>query len=160
MRNNHSRKWSRRTPFGSVSPRTRGTLLAIAFAAFVAGVSLAFGINDSGEIVGTTTIANGNYVPFLYRNGIMTRLGMTSGGLAEALAINNLGQIVGIGITASGAFLYQNGSFIDLGTLGPTGNLVDTPRLVFAGTLVPSVHKRCTFPELLYPLPSVKSPTI
>jgi probable HAF family extracellular repeat protein len=82
------------------------------------GVSLGFGINNSGQIVGTSTLANGSYVPFLYRNRIMTQLGSTSGGLAEALAINNLGQIVGIGVTQSGVFLYQNGSFIDLGTLG------------------------------------------
>jgi probable HAF family extracellular repeat protein len=85
------------------------------------GVSMGFGINDSGQIVGTSTLANGSYVPFLYRNGIVTQLGSTSGSLAEALAINNLGQIVGIGVTQSGAFLYQNGSFIDLGTLGGSG---------------------------------------
>jgi probable HAF family extracellular repeat protein len=81
---------------------------------------MAFGINDLGAVVGTSTLADGSYVPFLYQNGVMTQLGSggSGGGLAEAMAINNNGQIVGIGITPSGAFLYQNGSFIDLGTLG------------------------------------------
>lgn len=78
------------------------------------GVSLAFGINDSGAIVGSSTIANGSYVPFLYQNAIMSELGTNFGG--TALAINNQKQIVGY--SGSHAFLYQNGSFIYLGTLG------------------------------------------
>jgi probable HAF family extracellular repeat protein len=51
---------------------------------------MGFGINDSGDIVGASTVANGGsgYLPFVYRNGIMTQLGITSNALAEALAIS------------------------------------------------------------------------
>jgi probable HAF family extracellular repeat protein len=92
----------------------RGNLTNLGSLSGPAGVSLAFGINDSGAIVGSSTIANGSYVPFLYQNAIMSELGTNFGG--TALAINNQKQIVGY--SGSHAFLYQNGSFIDLGTLG------------------------------------------
>jgi probable HAF family extracellular repeat protein len=110
----------------------RGKIIDLGTLAGSTGGSLAFGINDSGDVVGTS-IANGNFVPFIYRNGIMSELGTNFTG--EALAINNLGQIVGVGMTQSGAFLYQNGSFIDLGTLGGT----DPP---FAATDALAINNR------------------
>jgi probable HAF family extracellular repeat protein len=85
------------------------------------GASHGLGINDLGDIVGASTIANGNYVPFLHRNGNMQRLGSISGTMSQALAINNRGQIVGLVSVATGkyrAFLAENGSLVDLGTLG------------------------------------------
>jgi probable HAF family extracellular repeat protein len=111
----------------------RGTIIDMGTLAGPTGASFACGINDSGEIVGASTIANGNFVPFLYRNGVMSELGTNFTG--TALAINNLGQIVGVGMTQSGAFLYQNGSFIDLGTLGGT----DPP---FAATDALAINNR------------------
>jgi probable HAF family extracellular repeat protein len=85
------------------------------------GVSLGFGINDFGDVVGASTIANGNYVPFLHRHGNMERLGSTDGTLSEALAINDSGRIVGFidrGAREYRAFIFENGSLIPLDTLG------------------------------------------
>jgi len=66
-------------------------------------VSYAYGINDSGQVVGfSLTPANDFYHAFLYSGGVMTdlntlidpALGWT---LTEARGINDLGQIVGYG---------------------------------------------------------------
>jgi probable HAF family extracellular repeat protein len=72
------------------------------------------GINDAGVVVGaygqdSTTRA------FVYRDRTLTDIGGTAGSSA-AKAINVRGQIAG---TANGhAFLYDNGTLRDLGTLG------------------------------------------
>jgi len=58
---------------------------------------------------------------FLWQNGVMTDLGILSGGSwSSAYGINNNGQIVGSGDDASGyshAVLWQNGKITNLGTL-------------------------------------------
>ena len=66
----------------------------------------AYGINDSGQIVGHS----GGQV-FLYDNGVMTGLGINGHGRG----INNKSQIVGH--FDSHAYLYDNGVITDLGTL-------------------------------------------
>lgn len=80
--------------------------------------SSASGINDSGQVVGSSYVAgNVGLHPFLYSNGVMTDIG-TSGG--AALGINNNGQVVGYSNTVAGfehAFLYSNGAMTDLNTL-------------------------------------------
>jgi autotransporter-associated beta strand protein/probable HAF family extracellular repeat protein len=63
----------------------------------------AFGINDSGQVVGQ---ANGH--AFLYQNGAMTDLGANS----RADAISNSGYIVGE--VGNHAFCYSSGSMVDL----------------------------------------------
>jgi len=65
-----------------------------------------YGINDSGQIVGSCDGA-----PFLYENGVMVDLGLQG----NAWAINNSGQIVGSG--PNGAYLYEDGIVTDLGIL-------------------------------------------
>lgn len=83
--------------------------------------SQAFGINNTGEIVGTS-----NGVAFVYQNGKMTSLGtLGTGRDSVAHAINDLGQVVGYSTylppSESGAihaFLYRNGEMKDLGVLG------------------------------------------
>lgn len=84
--------------------------------------SYAYGINDSGQVVG---ISYG--VPtraFQYSNGVMTDIGSlgTFSGVKNcgANAINNNGQITGNCNVADGShhpFMYSNGSMIDLGAL-------------------------------------------
>jgi probable HAF family extracellular repeat protein len=85
--------------------------------------SLAWAINNGGQLVGESTIALGNETrhAFLYENDEMFDLGTLGGSTSRATAINNLGQIVGEAANSSNkahAFLYENGVMHDLGSLG------------------------------------------
>lgn len=83
-------------------------------------------INDSGEVVGGIAADNGTGVAFLYHNTITAPLASLPGDTYEnALAINNIGEAVGIGTDATGtsrALLWQDGNVIDLNTLLPTNS--------------------------------------
>ncbi len=92
------------------------------------GTSYASGINDSGQVVGSSFLAELPVTQhaFLYSGEVMTDLGtLTHGGNAGftsyAQDINNSGQVVGgssfDGITYE-AFLYSGGVMTDLGILG------------------------------------------
>ncbi len=79
--------------------------------------SIAYGINNIGQVVGSSSAMPGNPRAFLYQNGTMTNLGTIPGGengLSVAYGINNIGQVVGGSSTAHNAnlssFLYQNGA--------------------------------------------------
>jgi probable HAF family extracellular repeat protein len=89
----------------------------------------AFGINDSGQVVGAwrDTVSH----PWLYSNGTMTSLPEPSYATAQgaagcsAGAINNNGQIIGTCRDASGnnhAVLWQNGTVTTLNTPGGLPN--------------------------------------
>ena len=81
------------------------------------------GINNSGQIVGSSMDVNDNWRAFLYSGGTMTNLGTLGGNYSAANAINNEGQIVGAADLSSGithAFLYSGGQMHDL---GPAGSL-------------------------------------
>jgi probable HAF family extracellular repeat protein len=57
--------------------------------------SFASGINDKGEIVGTSVNTDGYRRAFRYVAGVMTDLGTLGGSNSSAAAINNRGDIVG-----------------------------------------------------------------
>jgi probable HAF family extracellular repeat protein len=85
--------------------------------------SAAYGINDSGDIVGLATLTGDTaYHAFFESNGIMTDLGTLGGQDSEAFAVNGNGQVVGSssvsGSSSSHAFLFTGGVMTDLGTLG------------------------------------------
>jgi probable HAF family extracellular repeat protein len=64
-------------------------------------------INSAGQIVGTSTDANGNYGAYLRdpMSGNLQPLGsFFVGGQSGALGLNRLGQVVGWSLTASGSF--------------------------------------------------------
>lgn len=85
--------------------------------------SIAYGINNAGQVVGWSYTPVWIQEAFLYTNGTMQGLGTLGGQYSLAYAINNAAQITGWADTVSGAqhaFIYSNGSMQDLSTLGGT----------------------------------------
>ena len=83
----------------------------------------AWGINNSGQVVGTGYFSPGNFHAFLFSGGKMNDLGPPGSYQASAVAINNSGQIVGGYFLVSGgggAFIYSNGKIAQLPV--PTGS--------------------------------------
>jgi probable HAF family extracellular repeat protein len=89
--------------------------------------SVANGINNSGQVVGSFTNSQGNSRAFLFTGGAMREVGTLGGDSSNANGINDAGQIVGTAqlaaaspgqVMASHAFLDSNGTLQDLGTLG------------------------------------------
>lgn len=106
----------------NVSPAQAVTSTMIDLGTFGGDQSQAFGINDSGQVVGYAVTATGQEHAFLWteENGLRD-LGTLGGAASSARDINNSGQVVGYAMTISGqrhAFLWtsQDG-MIDLGTL-------------------------------------------
>ncbi len=95
------------------APRNLGTLGGGEF-------SSAWGINDKGELAGTSSIEPGRGAPkraFLWRDGEMFDLGTLGGTLSEAYGINNQGRIVGwagYDLSGSAAFVWDSGQMREL----------------------------------------------
>jgi len=107
--------------------------------------SVAYGVNNKGEVVGYSDLPGGTRHMFLWKQGQgMKDLGAPSGSTAEARAINENSQVVGYA-TLPGqfahAFLLDKGIFTDLGTL-PTGNVSSAAAINLGGTVVGSSNKR------------------
>jgi probable HAF family extracellular repeat protein len=98
---------------------------------------VAFGLNDSGEIVGSAVFPNAPLDAYLWRKGVATDLGHLSDCSSLAFTINSHGQIVGGTFscadgTHSRAFLWEHGTMVDLDALVPKGSPL---RLVEAVTI-------------------------
>ena len=85
--------------------------------------SSASGINNAGQIVGTSNTSTGESHAFLYSDGQMQDLGTLGGPSSYGNSINNAGQVVGRSQISTNSsyypFLYSNGQMTNLGTLGP-----------------------------------------
>jgi probable HAF family extracellular repeat protein len=96
--------------------------------------SVAYGVNNAGQVVGSSTLTNGSGTchAFLYSGSVMADLGTLGGSDSEAWGVNNSGQVVGDASTAGGAahaFLYSGGVMTDLGTLGGNYSEADSEAL-------------------------------
>ena len=82
--------------------------------------SEAFGINNRGQVTGSSDLAPGQNRAFLYWHGRLQSIGTLGGDLSYGAGINEHGQLVGpSNVTAGGslhAFLYTAGHLQDLGT--------------------------------------------
>jgi len=82
----------------------------------------AYGINDAGQVVGSSLATDGFMHAFLWQDGTMTDLGGLPGyQFSVAWDINAAGQVVGSSYGADGithAVLWENGGVRDLGNLG------------------------------------------
>jgi probable HAF family extracellular repeat protein len=87
--------------------------------------SRAYGINNSGQVVGNSFNNNGSEHGFLYSNGTMQDLGTLPGDtMSFAWSINNLGQVTGQsqGLGGVSGFIYDPGT----GLMTALGSLPDT----------------------------------
>jgi probable HAF family extracellular repeat protein len=92
--------------------------------------SFSYGINDTGQVVGSAEIANGNRhafrtAPDAAINSMTDDLGTFGGTDSGAEGINASGQVVGWALTAAGeshAFLYSGAVMYDLNNLIPAGS--------------------------------------
>src|SRR5262249_20336724 len=83
---------------------------------------LAKGINDRTQVVGFSSLANGEEHAFYWSEGVMSDLGTLGGDFSLANRINNRGQVVGLSRTKDGemhAVLWQSGVMTDLNSLIP-----------------------------------------
>jgi probable HAF family extracellular repeat protein len=92
--------------------------------------SSASGLNESGEVVGDSTIGgSGLFRPFVFTGGTMKNLGTLGGAqsMTFGFGINALGAAVGEfdtgPSTGTHGFLHNGTTMIDLGNLGATGGL-------------------------------------
>src|SRR5689334_15981413 len=78
----------------------------------------AFGINDTGQIVGSYSITEEQ--GYLYSRGSFSSIDVPGSGITNALGINNSGQIVGDYFNATGphGFLLSGGIFTALNVPG------------------------------------------
>jgi probable HAF family extracellular repeat protein len=84
--------------------------------------SAAYGVNDSGTVVGDGQMTNGTFRGIVWSpNGSMILLGTLGGSSSQATDVSNSGEVVGFASLADGyqnAFSMLDGLMINLGTLG------------------------------------------
>ena len=89
-------------------------------------------LNKCGQAIGTSTLpGDETWHAFLWDHGMMTDLGTAGGNVSEALAINDVGLVVGRSDFSPDsiyhhAALWRNGAIMDLGVVDPCQNSTAT----------------------------------
>jgi probable HAF family extracellular repeat protein len=89
------------------------------------GWHFAMEINNHGQIVGYSPLAEGDRHGFCWQNGEMIDLGTLGGLSSSARSINDCGIVAGKAQLPNGEFhacLWEDGRITDLGTLGSSGS--------------------------------------
>jgi probable HAF family extracellular repeat protein len=98
-----------------------GTLIDLTTRTMGGAPEFVAAINDAGEIVGWGVFPNAPMEAFLWRKGVATDLGNLGECASIAHTINARGQVVGLAFSCDGnaarAFLWENGSIVDLNVL-------------------------------------------
>jgi len=64
--------------------------------------NVAQAVNNSGVVAGTSYDAHANFFGFVWSDGKMTKMGTLGGAWSQGYAINNKGQVTGVGYTKAG----------------------------------------------------------
>jgi probable HAF family extracellular repeat protein len=82
--------------------------------------SVALGINENGQVVGSADLPTGQRRAYIWEDGVMTELSPLPGfPVSEAWDINNHGVAVGVSISGGeGAVMWKKGAVTYLGSLG------------------------------------------
>jgi probable HAF family extracellular repeat protein len=115
--------------------------------------STAYGINDSGQVVGSAKTNSSTYHAFVYSNGSMTDLNPAGASSSDAYAINNSAQVSGryrdpVASTESAA-IWTDGQATPLGTLAQQssgeGWAINSSGQVAGSFLSPTAHMSHAF---------------
>ena len=86
----------------------------------------AVAVNERGQVVGSSSMADGSVHAFSWtKKGGMVDLGTVGGTNSAATLVNNSGQVAGSSDTAQGGHAFswtKNGGMVDLGTVGGTSS--------------------------------------
>ncbi len=141
-------------------------LIPVLMATLGGSENRAFGINESGDIVGSSLIAgDAARKAFVFTGGNMINIGDLGGTNSEARDINNSGRIVGWSSIPGGAeraFVRFNGTNTSLGSLGgnsyahainDSGDIVGVSLTGGAGTEAAFLYRNATMVNLNTMLP-------
>ena len=104
----------------------QGTLTDLTTTSIGGNPNFVTAINDAGDIVGFGAFSNAPSDALLWRNSVATDLGHLTDCYSSAQTVNSNGQVVGFTNSCDGsiyrAFLWEQGSMVDLETLIPSGS--------------------------------------
>ena len=112
----------------AAAPRTVQAAISYTFTTIDvpgAPATYAFGINNTGQIVGyTLDSASGDIHSFLYSGGSFTTINVPGATVTQPIGINDVGQIVGSFADSANVyhgFIYSGGTFATIDAPGATG---------------------------------------